>query len=442
MRTTVWLQAAKRRKKCEIPGFFQRFLYFWRKSVLAVPVCLMTVFPGGFPVALDLGLRQGTDHLGGAAQDHGAGGSVHFAGDQCPGAYNAVIADLCTVENGGAHADEHIVAHGAAVDNGPVADGAAGTDRGLLVQHWAVLNVGVVAHFDGAVISAEDGMQPIDVDKQYHFFNPRAGVSYTLAERNNFYLSFAVAQKEPTRSDFTDRYMFAEANTYPSSEKLYDWELGYQYTAPRLSLGVNLYYMKYKDQLVPTGMVNDGSDALNTNVPDSYRRGVELSASWRATGWFTVGANATFSQNRIESYVDALKDSPTYGKELGDMTIAYSPDVIANAFLNFHHRGFEAVFHTQHVGKQYFTNNENDALSLDAYCVTNLNLAYTFRTRSARSVRLGLLINNLFNAEYESNGYGYSYMDTWSGPAPVRIDEAYYFPQAPLNVLANVTVKF
>ena len=285
-------------------------------------------------------------------------------------------------------------------------------------------------------------MQPIDVDKKYHFFNPRAGIHYTLADRHNFYASFAVAQKEPTRSDFTDRYKFAADDTYPSSEKLYDWELGYQYTAPRLSLGVNLYYMKYKDQLVPTGMVNDDSNALNTNVPDSYRRGVELSASWRATGWFTVGANATFSQNRIENYVDALKDRPTYGKELGDMPIAYSPDVIANAFLNFHHRGFEAVFHTQHVGKQYFTNNENDALSLDAYCVTNLNLAYTFRTRSARSVRLGLLINNLFNAEYESNGYGYSYMDTWSGPAPVRIDEAYYFPQAPLNVLANVTVKF
>ena len=110
--------------------------------------------------------------------------------------------------------------------------------------------------------------------------------------------------------------------------------------------------MKYKDQLVPTGMVNDGDDALNVNVPDSYRRGVELSASWRATGWFTVGANATFAQNRIENYVDALKDSPTYGKELGDRTIAYSPDVIANAFLDFHYRGFEAVLHTQYVGKQ------------------------------------------------------------------------------------------
>ena len=40
------------------------------------------------------------------------------------------------------------------------------------------------------------------------------------------------------------------------------------------------------------------------------------------------------------------------------------------------------------------------------------------------------------------NGYGYSYMDTWSEPTPRRIDMAYYFAQAPLNVLANVTVKF
>lgn len=296
-------------------------------------------------------------------------------------------------------------------------------------------------------VSEEVGMQPIDVDKTYHFFNPRAGISYTLAERNNFYASFAVAQKEPTRGDFTDRYKFAADDSYPSSEKLYDWELGYQYTAPRLSLGVNFYYMKYKDQLVPTGIVNDGGDALNANVPESYRRGVELSASWRATGWFTAGANATFSQNRIDNYTE---HRVTYDNDenwtpvseedvnLGTMTIAYSPDVIASLFLDFHYRGFEAVFHTQYVGKQYFTNNENDALSLGSYCVTNLNLAYTFRTRSARSVRLGLMVNNLFNAEYEGNGYGYS---TYFKEVPSQ-HTAYYFPQAPLNVLANVTVRF
>ena len=289
---------------------------------------------------------------------------------------------------------------------------------------------------------ASGGMQPIDVDETYHFFNPRAGVSYTPGKRHNFYFSFAVAQKEPTRSDFTDRYMFSGDDSYPSSEKLYDYELGYTYTSPRFSAGVNLYYMKYKDQLVHTGMVNDSSDALNVNVPDSYRRGIELTASWRVTGWFTAGANATFSQNRIENYVDALSDSPTYGQNLGERTISYSPSAMGSLFLDFHYRGFEAVLHTQAVGKQYFTNDENETLSLGRYCVTNLNLGYTFRTRAARSVRLGLQVNNLFNAEYESNGYGYSYMDTWSDPTPRRIDMAYYFAQAPLNVLANVTVKF
>ena len=280
-------------------------------------------------------------------------------------------------------------------------------------------------------------MQPIDVDKKYHFFNPRAGIHYTLADRHNFYASFAVAQKEPTRSDFTDRYMFSGDNSYPSSEKLYDYELGYRYDTPKFSAGVNLYYMKYKDQLVATGMVNDGDDALNTNVEDSYRRGIELSAQWKATGWFTLSGHATFSQNRIEDYIDALKDSPTFGQNLGDMTISYSPDVIAGVLFDFHCKGFEAVFHTQYVGKQYFTNNEIDALSLDSYCTTNLNLGYTLRTKAARSVRFGLMVYNLFDSEYCGNGYGYSYMDDGK-----RTDVALYFPQAPLNVLANVTVKF
>lgn len=291
--------------------------------------------------------------------------------------------------------------------------------------------------------SAEVGMQPIDVDERYRFFNPRAGIRYSPGERHDLHFSFAVAQKEPTRSDFTDRHLFApEGTPDPASEKLYDYELGYTYSAPRFSAGVNLYYMKYKDQLVPTGMVNEGDDALNTNVPESYRRGVELTAAWRVAPWFTASANATFSQNRIEDYVDGLKNSPDFGRNLGERTIAYSPSAMGSLLLDFHAGGFEAVFHTQAVGKQYFTNNENEALSMGAYCMTNLNLAYTFRTRAARSVRLGLLVSNLFNTEYESNGYGYSYMDTWSADTPKRVDMAYYFAQAPLNVLANVTVKF
>ena len=296
-------------------------------------------------------------------------------------------------------------------------------------------------------VSKQAGMQPIDVDKQYHFFNPHVGLNYALGKRNNFYFSFAIAQKEPTRSDFTDRYMFAEANTYPTSEKLYDYELGYSYTAPQLALGVNLYYMKYKNQLVPTGRINDGYDALNDNVADSYRRGIELTASWRVAKWFTANTNATFSQNRIENYVHRVVDygmtgnvAGEYGYHevaMGTTRLAYSPKTVASILLDFHHRGFEAILHTQYVSKQYFTNYENTAMQLDAYCVTNLNLGYTFRTRAAKSIRLGLLINNLFDTRYESNGYGWS--EAYEGE---QTDHAFYFPQAPTNVLANVTVNF
>ena len=279
-------------------------------------------------------------------------------------------------------------------------------------------------------------MQPIDVDKQYNFFNPRLGISY-IAHRHNLFGSVAVAHREPTRSDFTDRYMFSADDSYPSPERLIDFEVGYSYIAPRITLGVNLYYMLYHNQLVATGMVNDGDDALNVNVDRSYRLGVELMASWKATKWLTLSGNATLSRNKIRDYVDMLKDSPTYGEELGDMTISYSPSVVASLIADFHVGGFSAVWHTQWVGKQYFTNNEIEALSLDAYTVTNLDLGYSLSLKDERSVRFGVAINNLFSSLYESNGYGYSYM--WGGE---RYDEAFYFPQAPINFLANVTVNF
>ena len=279
-------------------------------------------------------------------------------------------------------------------------------------------------------------MQPIDVDEEYNFFNPRMGLSYVDGAHNAF-LSAAIAHREPTRSDFTDRHMFAADDSYPKPERLVDFEAGYTYSTAKLSLGVNLYYMLYHNQLVATGMVNDGDDALNTNVDKSFRRGVELMASWSVTKWLTLSANATLSENKIRDYVDELKDSPTYGQNLGDMTISYSPSVVGSLMANFHVGGFSAMWHTQYVGKQYFTNNEIEALSLDGYCTTNLNLGYDHKLDSGRSVRFGVAINNIFSTLYSSNGYGYSYM--WDG---VRYDEAFYFPQAPINVLANVTVNF
>ena len=280
-------------------------------------------------------------------------------------------------------------------------------------------------------------MQPIDVDNVYNFFNPHLGVSYNFGSHSNLFLSASVANKEPTRADFTDRYMFSSDDSQPKPERLYDFELGYNYTSPSLALGANIYYMLYRNQLVHTGMVNDSSDALNQNVPRSYRLGIELSASWQVARWLSLGANATLSRNKIRNYVDMLAESHTYGQNLGEKSISYSPEAMGHTFVSVKFGGFEAMMNTTFVGKQYFTNNQVEALSLEAYNFTTLDLSYTLHSQSLRQVRFGITLYNLFNQEYSSHGYGYSYM--WDG---VRYDEAFYFPQAPFHALANVTVKF
>ncbi len=182
-----------------------------------------------------------------------------------------------------------------------------------------------------------------------------------------------LTQKEPTRSNFTD----TKNGEYPTSERLYDWEFGYLFHNDRFEAGVNFYYMSYKDQLVATGELSDTGQELSRNIPDSYRRGIELSASLNIARWFSLGANATLSQNRIENYTEYVSEYDADWNYLGEKelylgtsTLSYSPSVIAGVLLDFHVKGFSALLHTQYVGKQYFTNGRNDALSLDDYCAT------------------------------------------------------------------------
>lgn len=296
-------------------------------------------------------------------------------------------------------------------------------------RHISHRITGVNDNFD----ETTDALQKLDVNRKYDFFNPKAGIVYRFADHHSLYASFAVAQKEPTRNNFTD----IKQGEFPVSEHLQDWELGYSYSGSRFSAGVNLYYMNYKDQLVLTGETSDTGEALMRNIPDSYRRGIELTASAQITRWFTFSAHAAFSQNRIENYVDHI-DGISFDR--GTTTIAYSPSVIAGTVFDFHFKGFSALLQTSYVSKQYLTNGEWEDLTLDRYCVTNLDLSYTFSMKHMRSIRVGMSVNNLFNTDYCNNGFGGSWME--GDTIDKRRSWAAFFPQAPLNVLANITVHF
>lgn len=283
--------------------------------------------------------------------------------------------------------------------------------------------------------SAISASQVLAVDENYTFFNPKAGVYYSITDKSSIYGSFAVAQKEPTRNNFTD----AKTDVTPRPEKMYDYELGYTFRSPKVGFGVNLYYMKYIDQLILTGEINQIGELLADNVPDSYRAGVELTLNVQFAKWLRWQANAAFSSNKILDYTAYVDDYDTGSQRevhFDKTTISFSPSILAASLLEFSKWGFSAALQTNYVGKQYLTNLQDEKLILEDYCVTNLRLHYTFPL-FGKQTTVGVAINNIFSKLYSSNGWGGSYyaedtLERYAG----------YYPQAPINVLANFTIKF
>lgn len=289
---------------------------------------------------------------------------------------------------------------------------------------------------------ATKAMELLDIHEKYQFFNPKAGIFYRLDARNDLFASFAVGHREPNRNSFTRR----DFNDLPRPERLYDYELGYSFRHAVFSAGVNLYYMLYKDQLVLTGKVNEIGEALSANVKDSYRRGIELSLGVKPTSWLTWNGNLTLSDNKIKNYTeryDNWDQTDPYGRYeavdnyLGKTAISFSPGVIAGSLFSFSFGDLDAGLQSNYVGKQYIDNSGSEDRSLSAYFVSNLRLAHAFHPKGIKSLHLGVQINNLFDEQYESNAWVYSYQNEGERNASFG-----YFPQAGIHFLANVAVKF
>lgn len=280
-----------------------------------------------------------------------------------------------------------------------------------------------------------DKLQSVDYRKTYHFFNPKLGFNYLLNSTGSVYLSYAVGNKEPGRQDFVDN-----APAVPAHETLRDLELGYRFTTERFRAEANVYRMDYKDQLVLTGKVNNVGEAIRVNVPKSYRMGLELQASARLSSRWTLGANATLSQNKIRNFEETIPsydETPNQLNKYDKTDISFSPGMIAGGQLGFSpHRTLEITLLSKYVSAQYLDNTANEQRKIDAFFVNDLRVVFSPKTRALKNFEVSLLINNLFNHTYESNGYTYSYL---SGGL---VTENFLYPQAGINFLSAVRLRF
>lgn len=283
--------------------------------------------------------------------------------------------------------------------------------------------------------------QELNINDDFNFFNPKAGVSYTNGG-HKAYASVAIANREPERNNYTDNYNYP----YPKNEKVIDVEAGYQYVGNNWNVGANFYYMDYDNQLVQTGEQSDIGEALTTNVKKSYRMGVELNAGWAPLSWLSVEGNAALSKNKIkdfDEFVESWDASENYVHQnhYSNSTLAYSPSAILNGFIDFHHKGFTATWHTNFVSKQYIDNSESDVRSLPCYSQSDLQLRYTSDVTKAagiKNVTLGLDFNNVFSRHYAASG------STWYGwyTGGQRYQALAYVPMAGFNVMGHLTLKF
>ncbi|MBN1768071.1 MAG: TonB-dependent receptor [Prolixibacteraceae bacterium] len=284
----------------------------------------------------------------------------------------------------------------------------------------------------------DDDLRDLTNRHPFSFVNPKFGVYYQPSNNLKAYVSYAVGHREPSRSTFTDT---DPDQPTPTAEQLKDFEGGITFSQPRFSVGANLYYMDYKDQLIMTGEINDIGTAVFKNAEDSYRAGVELIAGVQITHDLKWDVNATFSQNKIlnfTEYVDNWDEGGQTAFDHGTTDIAFSPSVVANSQLGYTPlKNLELALISQYVGDQHIDNSANENRKLDAYFVNNLKAAYTIYPGFFDEVEFSLLVNNLLNEVYETNAWVYSYI---LGGERYKMDG--YFPQAGTNFLVGVNIRF
>ncbi len=278
------------------------------------------------------------------------------------------------------------------------------------------------------------GPVPITIDDTLSFFNPKAGITYRASEASRLYLSYAKAQREPTRSDYE--------NGIPKPESLNDFEVGWRFKKEKAQLQANLYYMDYENQLVLTGALDAVGEPIRTNSGSSYRFGLEIEAAIKFADQWVWQPNLAVSSNKNKDFYfkrDGLLQN------LGTTNISFSPSIVGASNLVYEPSTvFRVALLSKYVGEQYMGNIDSDLSKLEAYFTNDINISYIWTPSSwIKETQFSLLVNNIFNELFTSNGYFYTFDDDDSVTGVITtIEEVRYYPQAGTNFLMGATFRF
>ena len=301
--------------------------------------------------------------------------------------------------------------------------------------------------FEGFDSNGEIADQTVNL----RFFNPKYGIFYSISENSSVYASYSEGKREPNRND----YIESTPSSRPSPETLFDTEVGYRYNSKNIVLGINLYNMDYKNQLVNSGEINDVGASIHSNIDKSYRRGIEIETALKLTKKVSWSGNMTLSENKIVSYTEYIDNWDTWNKDTvnyENTDISFSPNIIAKSQLSYDLGNLRATWIVKHIGNQFMDNSQSEDRMLDKYTINNLLLSYDVKLNNVKSAKITLLVNNFLNTEYTNRAWIYRF-NTEQSEEDLSYDpyintdsDGYnmigYFPQACRNYLLGLTLGF
>ena len=283
---------------------------------------------------------------------------------------------------------------------------------------------------------------PYNANKNYLFFNPKAGAEYKTNKRGIYYIYLGLGNREPVRDDLIN----ATKKSEPKPERLYNLELSHAIKLNKLLLQTNIYGMYYTNQLINDGSVNDVGAYNRINVPKSYRAGIEFSSIYTFSKKLDWTLSVAVSRNKIinfNEYIDSYDSNYNYVgngiyKTYKNVDLAFSPNAVGSSIFKYTiNKNARLIYITKYIASQYLDNTQSDERKLKSYFLNDLQFIYSFQTNNFGKINLNLLCNNIFNTKYENNGYTYGWMF-----GAQRVNNNFYYPSAGTNFLLKVTLDF
>ncbi len=227
---------------------------------------------------------------------------------------------------------------------------------------------------------------------EWHFLNPKAGLSISVKPNLIMYYSIGRSGREPTRNDMFggNDNLLADSvgNAFLSiktPEYVFNHELGFRHQSNNLSASLNIYYMNFNNEIILDGKFGPNGLALTNKVEKSFRTGVETSITYKFSNNFSFLNNSSFNYSRIKEQKEVF-------------TPILTPSIIINQEAVYYYRKLLVSLSARYQGKS-FIDFANTSI-IKNYVLLNGRMEYNIK-----SFQYSVFINNISNSKYFNNGY-------------------------------------